>query len=73
MLHYILNQRDECTKEIELISLFIKSFMLSREEVEILTQNPKMDKEFFKVLEKLSRVNHNTRTVLMEVNPEIGY
>lgn len=56
-----------------MISLFIKSFMLSREEVDILTLNPKMDKGFFKVLEKLSRVNYNTRTVLMEVNPEIGY
>jgi nicotinic acid phosphoribosyltransferase len=56
-----------------MISLFFKSFTLSREEVEILTDNPQMDKAFFKVLEKLSRVNYNTRTILMEVNPQIGY
>lgn len=68
-----LTKRDEYTKEIEMISLFVKSFTLSREEVDILTDNPKMDKSFFKVLEKLSRVNYNTRTVLMEVNPELGY
>lgn len=56
-----------------MISLFIDSFTLSREEVDILTYNPKMDSDFFKILEKLSRVNYNTRNVLMEINPELGY
>lgn len=69
----ILMIRDECTKEIDMISLFFSSFTLSKEEVEILIGNPKMDKTFFRVLEKLSRVNYNARTVLFAVNPELGY
>ena len=56
-----------------MISMFVQSFTLSKDEIDTLTKNPKMDSDFFKILEKLSRVNQNTRTYLMDVNPELGY